>query len=387
MNPLTNVKNIQKLNQRELELGVIGKKSWHDEYKDSAWVFIGGLPFDLTEGDIVCVFSQYGEIVNINLVRDKGTGKSKGFAFLCYEDQRSTVLAVDNLNSVKVLGRIIRVDHVSDYKKPKEKGDEDDVTLQLRAEGCAPKAPAQTQSSPLDLSEEPPTIRPPQAAAKSKKDKKVKKEKKKKKKKKKMKVTVKVEQRSGSDSSSDSDDEDHHGHRKSRSLAMSSQHSQKLKREKHDIGYDRAVHGHKRPFGQSDIERGYDDRKRDRREPGAGDRDGERHRDSLTDRRYKEEPSDPGRDRSDDFRRDDRRERDERSSHKNDRDRDDRRDRDDQRDRDGDDRRGRDRDDGGDRDRDGRREKERDEQRDGESGRDNKREKNRDRDDYDRRRR
>lgn len=54
-----NVKNIQKLNQRELELGVIGKKSWHDEYKDSAWVFIGGLPYDLTEGDIVCVFSQY----------------------------------------------------------------------------------------------------------------------------------------------------------------------------------------------------------------------------------------------------------------------------------------------------------------------------------------
>lgn len=30
----------------------------------------------------------------MNLVRDKATGKSKGFAFLAYEDQRSTVLAV-----------------------------------------------------------------------------------------------------------------------------------------------------------------------------------------------------------------------------------------------------------------------------------------------------
>lgn len=30
----------------------------------------------------------------MNLVRDKGTGKSKGFAFLAYEDQRSTILAV-----------------------------------------------------------------------------------------------------------------------------------------------------------------------------------------------------------------------------------------------------------------------------------------------------
>ena len=53
-----NTKNIQKLNQRVLELGIVGKKSWHDEYKDSAWVFIGGLPYDLSEGDIVCVFSQ-----------------------------------------------------------------------------------------------------------------------------------------------------------------------------------------------------------------------------------------------------------------------------------------------------------------------------------------
>ena len=45
---------------------------------------------------------RYGEIVNLNLVRDKVTGKSKGFCFLCYEDQRSTILAVDNLNSIKV---------------------------------------------------------------------------------------------------------------------------------------------------------------------------------------------------------------------------------------------------------------------------------------------
>ena len=37
---------------------------------------------------------RYGEVVDVNLVRDKATGKSKGFAFVAYEDQRSTVLAV-----------------------------------------------------------------------------------------------------------------------------------------------------------------------------------------------------------------------------------------------------------------------------------------------------
>lgn len=36
------------------------------------------------------------------MVRDKATGKPRGFAFICYEDQRSTILAVDNLNGIKV---------------------------------------------------------------------------------------------------------------------------------------------------------------------------------------------------------------------------------------------------------------------------------------------
>lgn len=120
-------------------MGLSASASWHHMYKDSSWIFIGGLNFDLTEGDIICVFSQFGEVVNINLVREKKTGKSRGFAFLCYEDQRSTILAVDNLNGIKLVGRTIRVDHVAEYKLPKDHEDMDDVTKRLQDEGCAPK--------------------------------------------------------------------------------------------------------------------------------------------------------------------------------------------------------------------------------------------------------
>uniref|UniRef100_A0A8C5YEP9 RNA binding motif protein X-linked 2 n=1 Tax=Microcebus murinus TaxID=30608 RepID=A0A8C5YEP9_MICMU len=56
MNPP--VKLINELNEREVQLGVADKVSWHSEYKDSAWIFLGGLPYELTEGDIICVFSQ-----------------------------------------------------------------------------------------------------------------------------------------------------------------------------------------------------------------------------------------------------------------------------------------------------------------------------------------
>ena len=109
------------------------------QYKDSAWIFAGGLPYDLTEGDVICVFSECGEIVHINLVRDSKTGKSKGFAFICYEDQRSTILAVDNLNGMKLLGRLVRVDHVETYKLPKDLEKLDADRKKLMLEGCAPK--------------------------------------------------------------------------------------------------------------------------------------------------------------------------------------------------------------------------------------------------------
>eukprot|EP00051_Salpingoeca_urceolata_P009507 m.115232 g.115232 ORF g.115232 m.115232 type:complete len:236 (-) comp16334_c0_seq1:245-952(-) len=116
------IRAIEKLNERELALtGGVGK-SWHDEFKDSAYIFIGGLDYGLTEGDVLAVFSQYGEPVDIKLVRDKDTGKSKGFCFLAYEDQRSTVLAVDNFNGATLCKRTIRVDHVKDYNV----GDKDD---------------------------------------------------------------------------------------------------------------------------------------------------------------------------------------------------------------------------------------------------------------------
>ncbi|EJD43589.1 hypothetical protein AURDEDRAFT_185479 [Auricularia subglabra TFB-10046 SS5] len=118
-------KEVARINERELQLGVSG--SWHDQYKDSAYVYIGNLPRDLTEGDVITIMSQYGEVMDVNLPRDKQTGKIRGFGFLMYEDQRSTVLAVDNLNGAKVLDRTIRVDHVSDYKQPKEKDADGDL--------------------------------------------------------------------------------------------------------------------------------------------------------------------------------------------------------------------------------------------------------------------
>ncbi|CAM9466497.1 unnamed protein product [Chrysoparadoxa australica] len=127
------VQEIRRINERELKEGLSGTASWHHKYKDSAWVFVGGLPFELTEGDVLCVMSQWGEIEDLNLVRDPDTGKVKGFAFIKYEDQRSTILAVDNFNGVRILGRTIRVDHVEEYKLPKDVKERDEERMEQAA--------------------------------------------------------------------------------------------------------------------------------------------------------------------------------------------------------------------------------------------------------------
>ena len=117
---------IERLKTSELKSGVQLAASWHNDYKDTAWVFVGNLDFALSEGDVLCVFSQVGEIEDIQLVRDGETGKKRGFGFLKYEDWRSTVLAVENFNGVELLGRTLRVDHAR-YERPKEKKQDGDA--------------------------------------------------------------------------------------------------------------------------------------------------------------------------------------------------------------------------------------------------------------------
>ncbi|KAL8866413.1 MAG: hypothetical protein Q9174_006318 [Haloplaca sp. 1 TL-2023] len=121
---MNTIREIQRLNKLELESGVTPEGSWHRDHADSAYIYIGGLPFDLSEGDIITIFSQFGEPTFVKLVRDKESGKSKGFAFLKYEDQRSTDLAVDNLGGATVMGRTLKVDHTK-YKKRDDEEDEE----------------------------------------------------------------------------------------------------------------------------------------------------------------------------------------------------------------------------------------------------------------------
>jgi RNA-binding motif X-linked protein 2 len=132
-------REVTRLNLSELESGVSDAASWHQDYKDTAWVFVGNLSTDLVEGDVLCVFSQFGEVEDLTFPREDKTGKPKGFCFLKFEDWRSAVLTVDNFNDAELLGRKLRVDHhrPSEKQRP-SKGGKGELTVEDRLAAVQP---------------------------------------------------------------------------------------------------------------------------------------------------------------------------------------------------------------------------------------------------------
>ncbi|KAL6950895.1 hypothetical protein ACO0QE_000177 [Hanseniaspora vineae] len=109
---MNQLRSAKSLSEQELELGILDvQDTWHEEYKDNAYVYFGQFNKNLTEADILTIFSQFGNPVDLRLFHDSQTGCSSGFGYLKYEDQRSTILAVDNLDGVHLLGNFIKVDH------------------------------------------------------------------------------------------------------------------------------------------------------------------------------------------------------------------------------------------------------------------------------------
>ncbi|KAG9247918.1 hypothetical protein BJ878DRAFT_490512 [Calycina marina] len=77
-------------------------------------VFIGNIPYGLTEEQIIELFSSAGKVLGFRLVIDRETGKPKGFGFAEYPDIDSASSAVRNLNDHEVMGRRLKVDFSND---------------------------------------------------------------------------------------------------------------------------------------------------------------------------------------------------------------------------------------------------------------------------------
>lgn len=76
-------------------------------------LYVGNLHFSLTEADVKSVFEPFGAILAVDLHREPGTMKSKGFAFVQFVNSDIAEKAIEHMNGFELAGRQIRVGHVN----------------------------------------------------------------------------------------------------------------------------------------------------------------------------------------------------------------------------------------------------------------------------------
>ena len=80
-------------------------------------LYVGSLPYSATEADVEALFSQYGELESVALIKDRETGRAKGFGFVEFKNQADSEKALE-LDGKDFEGHALKVN----VAKPRESG-------------------------------------------------------------------------------------------------------------------------------------------------------------------------------------------------------------------------------------------------------------------------
>ncbi|QEY31155.1 RNA-binding protein [Synechococcus sp. RSCCF101] len=72
-------------------------------------IYVGNLSFQAEREDLLDLFAQYGEVKQCSLPLDRETGRKRGFAFVELANDTEEQAAIDDLQDVEWMGRMIRV--------------------------------------------------------------------------------------------------------------------------------------------------------------------------------------------------------------------------------------------------------------------------------------
>jgi RNA recognition motif-containing protein len=72
-------------------------------------LYVGNLPFSTTEEELRTMFAQAGTVVSVTLIKDRDTGRSRGFAFVEFNTQAEAEKAVSLFNNTPLENRNLKV--------------------------------------------------------------------------------------------------------------------------------------------------------------------------------------------------------------------------------------------------------------------------------------
>ena len=70
-------------------------------------LYVGGLPYSVTEGRLQEIFSLHGTVESANVISDKFTGQSRGFGFVEMSSSKEAQKAIESLNGTQLDGRTL----------------------------------------------------------------------------------------------------------------------------------------------------------------------------------------------------------------------------------------------------------------------------------------
>ncbi len=80
-------------------------------------MYVGGLPYSVTEGKLEELFAQHGSVQSARVIADKFTGQSRGFGFVEMASSEEAQKAMEALNGTQLEGRTLVVNEA----RPQEK--------------------------------------------------------------------------------------------------------------------------------------------------------------------------------------------------------------------------------------------------------------------------
>jgi RNA recognition motif-containing protein len=72
-------------------------------------LFVGGLSWDISTDELRTAFSKFGNVVDATVILDRGTGRSRGFGFVTFENPPDAANAVKEMDGKELAGRVLKV--------------------------------------------------------------------------------------------------------------------------------------------------------------------------------------------------------------------------------------------------------------------------------------
>ena len=85
-------------------------------------VYVGNLVYDVSDKDLAEMFAPYGEVTEAIVIKDKYSGRSKGFGFVTFANDESATKAISEMNEKDFKGRALKVNEA----KPMEESERRD---------------------------------------------------------------------------------------------------------------------------------------------------------------------------------------------------------------------------------------------------------------------